>query len=174
MRRTKFSLLKGPSSDDSLVTKQRISNWITCNFSQQEIHSFNIILSLFIKVFQNTQHQTIFYQFYSIKMIKCTLLLTLIISLMIALIYQLTVQLSARSIDKLCCTAYSVLTQLSLSRRREHEHLEFIQNQSYVDSVREKAVNPGHKLNGRLKLSRQDENLEVKEGVLVPIEMAFT
>lgn len=43
-----------------------------------------------------------------------------------------------------------------------------------MDSVAEEAVNPGHELNGRLKLSRQDENLEVKEGVLVPIEMAFT
>lgn len=43
-----------------------------------------------------------------------------------------------------------------------------------MDSVTEKAVNPGHEFNGRLKLSRQDENLEVKEGILVPIEMAFT
>lgn len=107
-------------------------------------------------------------------MIKNTILITLIICLKIVSIYQLTVQLSAKSIDKLCYTLYNVLTQLSLSRRREHEHLEFIQNQSYMDSVAEEAVNPGHELNGCLKLSRQDENLEVKEGVLVPIEMAFT
>lgn len=107
-------------------------------------------------------------------MIKNTFLITLIISLKIVSIYQLTVQVSARSIDKLRYTTDNVLTQLSLSRRREHQHLEFIQNQSYMDSVAEEAVNPGHELNGRLKLSRQDENLEVKEGVLVPIEMAFT
>lgn len=107
-------------------------------------------------------------------MIKNTILITLIISLKIVSIYQLTVQVSARSIDKLRYTADNVLTQLSLSRRRKHQHLEFIQNQSYVDSMAEEAVNPGHELDGRLKLSRQDENLKVKEGVLVPIEMAFT
>lgn len=109
-------------------------------------------------------------------MIKNTFLITLIISLKIVSIYQLTVQVSTWSIDKLCYMLYnvSVLTQLSLSRRREHQHLEFIQNQSYMDSVAEEAVNPGHELDGRLKLSRQDENLKVKEGVLVPIEMAFT
>lgn len=139
--------------------------------------SYNIILSidLFLSVSHNSQHQTIFfYQNYSIKMIKNTILITLIICLKIVSIYQLTVQLSAKSIDKLCYTLYNVLTQLSLSRRREHQHLEFIQNQSYMDSVAEEAVNPGHELNGCLKLSRQDENLEVKEGVLVSIEMAFT
>lgn len=119
--------------------------------------SYNIILSidLFLSVSHNSQHQAIFfYQNYSIKMIKNTILITLIICLKIVSIYQLTVQLSAKSIDKLCYTLYNVLTQLSLSRRREHQHLEFIQNQSYMDSVAEEAVNPGHELNGCLKLSR--------------------
>lgn len=37
----------------------------------------------------------------------------------------------------------------------------------------EEAVNSGYEFNGCFKLSRQDENLEVKEGVLVFIEMVF-
>lgn len=112
-------------------------------------------MDLFLSVSQNSQNQTtFFYQNYSIKMTKNTFLITLIISLKIVSIYQLTVQVSARSVDMLCYTLYNVLTQLSLSRRREHQHLEFIQNQSYMDSMAEEAVNPGHELNGCLKLSR--------------------
>lgn len=37
----------------------------------------------------------------------------------------------------------------------------------------EEAVNSGYEFNGCFKLSRQDENLEVKEGVLVFIEFMF-
>lgn len=42
-----------------------------------------------------------------------------------------------------------------------------------MNSVTQKSVNSGHELNGCLKLSCENENLEVQEGILIATEVAF-